>query len=163
MMTVLLLFLLSFLASLVVVRHYGIHLLTEPAVCCLWGAAASAILYANAGDDAGRLDAIESLDFSPAFFNFVLLPVIIFDEGFHMRPLYFVHQLGTILLYAVVGGIISTVFIGAVLYVMGERQPDVLGVQLGLAESLAFASLISSTDPDVLREVYRSPPWSVST
>lgn len=75
---------------------------------------------------------------------FGLLPPIIFEAGFVMRKRSFFANFGTILLYSVVGTLLSVLCTGGLTYAL-----SVSGAIQGLtfSESLLFASLISSTDP----------------
>mmetsp|Transcript_109752 Transcript_109752/g.321290 ORF Transcript_109752/g.321290 Transcript_109752/m.321290 type:complete len:635 (-) Transcript_109752:109-2013(-) len=81
---------------------------------------------------------------SAAFLNLALLPVIIFQSGWALNHHNFMSQLEYIGIFAVLGTIISFFFVGFVGYWLGQRG---LFVVAGLRENLAFAALISATDP----------------
>ena len=90
---------------------------------------------------------------------FVLIPPIIFEAGFSMRKRGFFDNLVPILLYAVVGTLISTFTAGAMLF--GLAKGGVLSPDFTVGHCLLFAALISPTDPvatlSVLREVAGAP------
>jgi len=87
---------------------------------------------------------LELVDFDPEFFFFVLLPPIIFESGYSMRPYYFFKNIGGICVFAFLGTLVSTVIIGTLMYLAGQ-----IGIcdELGILDSLIFGSLISATDP----------------
>ena len=87
---------------------------------------------------------LEFVDFDPEFFFFVLLPPIIFESGYSMRPYYFFKNIGGICVFAFAGTLISTVIVGILIYLAGQ-----IGIcdDLKLLDSLIFGSLISATDP----------------
>ena len=78
--------------------------------------------------------------FHQTFFQLALLPPIILWSGFQVYKDDFYTELGAILLFAIVGTIISVFIVGPVLW-----ASDV--VDMSLAEALTFASLISAVDP----------------
>lgn len=90
---------------------------------------------------------------SSKIFFFYLLPPIILDAGYFlpMRP--FTENLGTILMFAVVGTLWNAFFIGGVLY--GVCQ--VKGVHLedmDLLSCLLFGSVVSAVDPVAVLAVF---------
>ena len=79
---------------------------------------------------------------SELFFQF-LLPPIIFDAGYYIQPGCFFNNIGTILMYAVLGTLGNTFLVGLSLYgVAGTAK-----VNISLCHSLLFGALISSVDP----------------
>ncbi|KAM3966330.1 LOW QUALITY PROTEIN: na[+]/H[+] hydrogen exchanger 1 [Aphomia sociella] len=81
--------------------------------------------------------------FSPSFF-LVLLPPIIFESGYNLHKGNFFQNIGSILLFAIVGTAISAFVIGAGIYLLGLAQ---VVYKLSFVESFAFGSLISAVDP----------------
>ena len=79
-------------------------------VCDVSGMVASLILYYGVG--ASQKD--YNLD-SNSFF-YLLLPPIVFDAGYFMPNRAFFQNLGTILLYAVIGTLWNTFFIGIIMW-----------------------------------------------
>ena len=69
-------------------------------------------------------------------FLYVLLPPIIFEAGFSLSRRHFFNNLGTILLFAVAGTLLSTFVIGQVLYMAGHR--DAFASASGRVDALDF-------------------------
>ncbi|GBP67441.1 hypothetical protein EVAR_49335_1 [Eumeta japonica] len=82
--------------------------------------------------------------FSPTAFFLVLLPPIIFESGYNLHKGNFFQNIGSILLFAIVGTAISAFVIGAGIYLLGLAQ---VVYRLNFVESFAFGSLISAVDP----------------
>ena len=78
-------------------------------------------------------------------FSLVLLPIIIFQSGYSLPLSHFFKRFFKILVYAIVGTLATTVFVGLSLYSISPYLGDKL--QFGIWESMAFASLISAIDP----------------
>ena len=100
---------------------------------------------------------VAATKFDPEKFFSFILPPIIFEAGFSLTSSKssLSSNMGTILLLAIVGTMVSTVIVGVLLYV---GFGPVFGGQISLWESLAFGSLISAVDPvatlAVLSEVF---------
>jgi hypothetical protein len=67
--------------------------------------------------------------FSPTTFTFILLPPIIFHTGVSLDLRTFLHEFGTITLYAVVGTIVSTIVMALILnqmfrYIYNPHHPQ---------------------------------------
>lgn len=82
--------------------------------------------------------------FSPTAFFLVLLPPIIFESGYNLHKGNFFQNIGSILVFAIVGTTISALVIGAGIYVLGIAE---VAYRLSFVESFAFGSLISAVDP----------------
>lgn len=82
--------------------------------------------------------------FSPTAFFLVLLPPIIFESGYNLHKGNFFQNIGSILLFAIVGTAISAFVVGAGIYLLGLAQ---VVYKLSFVESFAFGSLISAVDP----------------
>lgn len=82
--------------------------------------------------------------FSPTAFFLVLLPPIIFESGYNLHKGNFFQNIGSILVFAIVGTAISAFVIGAGIYLLGLAQ---VAYKLSFVESFAFGSLISAVDP----------------
>ncbi|XP_065335139.1 sodium/hydrogen exchanger 8 [Cloeon dipterum] len=82
--------------------------------------------------------------FSPTAFFLVLLPPIIFESGYNLHKGNFFQNIGSILVFAIFGTLISAVVIGGGVYMLGVAD---VAYQLSFVESLAFGSLISAVDP----------------
>ncbi|XP_061445682.1 sodium/hydrogen exchanger 3 isoform X3 [Rhineura floridana] len=98
-------------------------------------------------------DHIASFTLTPDVFFFYLLPPIVLDAGYFMPNRLFFGNLGTILLYAVIGTIWNAATTGLSLYavyisgVMGELQS-------GWLDFLLFGSLIAAVDPVAVLAVF---------
>jgi NhaP-type Na+/H+ or K+/H+ antiporter len=88
------------------------------------------------------------VSFRPESFFYGLLPPIIYAAGFSLKQKAFFKNFGSILMFAVVGTIISTLVVGIatyMLYAIGFINPAVF--KLPLLECLIYGSLISAIDP----------------
>ncbi|XP_015782511.1 Na(+)/H(+) exchanger protein 7 [Tetranychus urticae] len=89
---------------------------------------------------------------SPLFF-YVLLPPIILESAYSLYDKSFFNNIGTILLYAVVGTIINIATIGPSLYYCSEW--GIFGDdKIPLIECLIFATLISAVDPVAVLAIF---------
>lgn len=82
--------------------------------------------------------------FSPTAFFLVLLPPIIFESGYNLHKGNFFQNIGSIMVFAIFGTMISAFVIGAGIYFLGLAQ---VAYKLSFIESFAFGSLISAVDP----------------
>ncbi|XP_022911606.2 sodium/hydrogen exchanger 8 isoform X2 [Onthophagus taurus] len=82
--------------------------------------------------------------FSPTAFFLILLPPIIFESGYNLHKGNFFQNIGSILVFAILGTTISAFVIGFGIYFLGLA--DVV-YKLSFVESFAFGSLISAVDP----------------
>ncbi|XP_068616648.1 sodium/hydrogen exchanger 1 [Brachionichthys hirsutus] len=89
-------------------------------------------------------------------FFLCLLPPIILDAGYFLPIRPFMENLGTILIFAVVGTLWNAFFIGGLLYAVCRLQPDGDSVlhQLELLPCLLFGSIISAVDPVAVLAVF---------
>lgn len=82
--------------------------------------------------------------FSPTAFFLVLLPPIIFESGYNLHKGNFFQNIGSILVFAIIGTTISALVIGSGIYILGLAD---VAYKLNFVESFAFGSLISAVDP----------------
>lgn len=82
--------------------------------------------------------------FSPTAFFLVLLPPIIFESGYNLHKGNFFQNIGSILVFAIIGTAISAFVIGSGIYILGLAD---VAYRLNFVESFAFGSLISAVDP----------------
>lgn len=89
-------------------------------------------------------------------FFLCLLPPIILDAGYFLPIRPFIENLGTILMFAVVGTLWNAFFIGGLLYAVCQIQPDNPSNlhQLELLPCLLFGSIISAVDPVAVLAVF---------
>jgi sodium/hydrogen exchanger-like protein 6/7 len=79
---------------------------------------------------------------------FLLLPPIIFREGFGINQRLFFANLGTILLFAFVGTFITVFVIGNILiWVQGLASASYDFPDLSTNEAFLYASIIAAVDP----------------
>lgn len=82
--------------------------------------------------------------FHPTTFFLILLPPIIFESGYNLHKGNFFANLGSILVFAIFGTVISAVTVGGGVYLLGRAG---VAFELSLVESFAFGSMISAVDP----------------
>lgn len=89
-------------------------------------------------------------------FFLCLLPPIILDAGYFLPIRQFMENLGTILMFAVVGTLWNAFFIGGLLYAVCQIQPANPSNlhQLDLLSCLLFGSIISAVDPVAVLAVF---------
>lgn len=90
------------------------------------------------------------------FFFLILLPPIILDAGYFLPIRPFMENLGTILMFAVVGTLWNAFFVGGLLYAVCQIQPDNPNMlhSLELLPCLLFGSIISAVDPVAVLAVF---------
>lgn len=97
-------------------------------------------------------DHIASFTLTPTLFFFYLLPPLL-DAGYFMPNRLFFGNLGTILLYAVIGTIWNAATTGLSLY--GVFLSGLMGeLKIGLLDFLLFGSLIAAVDPVAVLAVF---------
>ncbi|KAK3732047.1 hypothetical protein RRG08_026434 [Elysia crispata] len=91
--------------------------------------------------------------FPPTVFFIVLLPPIIFEGGYNLHKGNFFHNIGSIMVFAVVGTVISAMIVGGGIYLLGQAE---VVFQFNLVESFAFGSLISAVDPVATLAIFQA-------
>ncbi|XP_075709561.1 sodium/hydrogen exchanger 1 [Rhinoderma darwinii] len=89
---------------------------------------------------------------SNVFFLY-LLPPIILDAGYFLPLRPFSENLGTILMFAVLGTLWNAFFIGSLLYGVCQVSGAAL-LNVGLLDNLLFGSIISAVDPVAVLAVF---------
>lgn len=89
---------------------------------------------------------------SEVFFLF-LLPPIILDAGYFLPLRQFTENVGTILVFAVVGTLWNAFFVGMLLYAVCQISGTGLN-DIGLLANLLFGSIISAVDPVAVLAVF---------
>ncbi|XP_030121501.1 sodium/hydrogen exchanger 3 isoform X2 [Taeniopygia guttata] len=98
-------------------------------------------------------DHIASFPLTPTVFFFYLLPPIVLDAGYFMPNRLFFGNLGSILLYAVIGTVWNAATTGLSLY--GVYLTGIMGeLHSGLLDFLLFGSLIAAVDPVAVLAVF---------
>ncbi|CAD5117971.1 DgyrCDS6711 [Dimorphilus gyrociliatus] len=127
------------------------HYLPESVAVVLLGALLGLILQLLAKYKLGNWQTEEH--FPPTMFFLILLPPIIFESGYNLHKGNFFQNIGTILLFAIFGTVISAVIVGGGIYLLGRAQ---VAYKLELEESFAFGSLISAVDPVATLAIFQA-------
>jgi sodium/hydrogen exchanger 8 len=91
-------------------------------------------------------DELDFLSFNSDIFYFMLLPPIIFEAGYTVEKQHFFRNLGTVVLFAVFGTLVSTFVVGYMTY--SAAYWGLINVSSdNPLEPLLFGSLISAVDP----------------
>merc|ERR1719232_2079747 len=115
------------------------HYLPESLAMVFLGAVVGMIMMSLPEAETKRIEA-----FSPTMFFLVLLPPIIFESGYNLHKGNFFQNIGSIMVFAILGTAISALIVGGGVYLLGLA--DVV-YQLNFIQSFAFGSLISAVDP----------------
>jgi len=115
------------------------HYLPESLAMVFLGAIVGMIMMSLPEAETKRIEA-----FSPTMFFLVLLPPIIFESGYNLHKGNFFQNIGSIMVFAILGTAISALIVGGGVYLLGLA--DVV-YQLNFIQSFAFGSLISAVDP----------------
>merc|ERR1719422_2821053 len=91
--------------------------------------------------------------FSPTMFFLILLPPIIFESGYNLNKGNFFQNIGSILVFAIVGTAISALVVGGGIYLLGVAK---LVYPLDFVQSFAFGSLISAVDPVATLAIFQA-------
>ncbi len=86
-------------------------------------------------------------------FMLILLPPIIFESGFNMEKKYFFKNIGTIMLFAILGTMIAIFASAGMFYACGLFPA--ISPSFTPYESFAFGSLISATDPVAVLAIFK--------
>ncbi|XP_061197565.1 sodium/hydrogen exchanger 8-like [Saccostrea echinata] len=115
------------------------HYLPESIADILLGAFAGLLLKVTNSGNGQNAEA-----FNPTVFFIVLLPPIIFESGYNLHKGNFFQNIGSILIFAILGTVVSALVVGGGIYLLGQAQ---VVYKLSWIESFAFGSLISAVDP----------------
>ncbi|XP_043972450.1 sodium/hydrogen exchanger 1 isoform X2 [Gambusia affinis] len=95
---------------------------------------------------------------SDRIFFLCLLPPIILDAGYFLPIRPFVENIGTILMFAVVGTLWNAFFVGGFIYAVCQLAQDKYGEinlgNIGILPCLLFGSIISAVDPVAVLAVF---------
>lgn len=93
--------------------------------------------------------------FSSEYFFFLLLPPIILESAYSLHDRVFFTNLGTILLYAIIGTLINVFMIGPSLYFLGKTGAYGWDTKISFIECLVFSTLISAVDPVAVLAIFQ--------
>ncbi|KAH3769234.1 sodium/hydrogen exchanger 8-like isoform X2 [Dreissena polymorpha] len=126
---------------------YKFHYLPESIAVVLVGALIGLVLKIF------KLDWSREEEFSPTMFFIVLLPPIIFESGYNLHKGNFFQNIGTILVFAILGTTISAMVVGGGIYLLGQAD---VAYEFTVVQSFAFGSLISAVDPVATLAIFHS-------
>lgn len=98
-------------------------------------------------------DLVYQASFSPQSFFLLLLPPIIFESGYSLHKGNFFQNLGSIMLFAVLGTVISTLVVGGGLFALSTLE---VIYHLNFIQSFAFGALISAVDPVATLAIFKA-------
>ncbi|TMW57338.1 hypothetical protein Poli38472_003263 [Pythium oligandrum] len=99
---------------------------------------------------------MEFLRFNKILFYFLLLPPIIFEAGYSVHRKRFFNNFSSILLFAVLGTVVSTFLVGYMTFYAGKWGWIQIDTSSPL-EALLFGALISSVDPVATLSILGNP------
>lgn len=138
-------FVLSVLASCIILIHFILETkfryIPESLAVVFLGAAIGLVMKISSSN-VGDWKKEESLN--PTMFFLILLPPIIYESGYTLHKGNFFQNIGSILVFAIIGTSISAFVIGGGVYILGLAD---VAYQLSFTEAFAFGSLISAVDP----------------
>ena len=95
---------------------------------------------------------IQNYELNPDVFFLILLPPIILDAGYHMPNRAFFDNIGSILLFAILGTLCNTLLIGYSL--VGVTKAVGPSLQMEPLHCLTLAALLSAVDPVAVIAVF---------
>jgi len=96
----------------------------------------------------------EFLTMSPRMFFLFILPPIILESAYSLHDRAFMDNLGTILIYAVLGTLVSCFIIGSCLYALSHTV-IMSRLHISLIECFVFSSLIVAVDPVAVLAIFQ--------
>lgn len=142
------LFIVGIFALLTVVRIFYVshpkasRYVPESTFLVFLGIALGAIISAISGKEATALE--ELFKFSHDIFLFLLVPIIIFESAYTLDKTSFFHNFAEIMVYAVVGTLMNTLFIA---FLLNLLKSYFVVQKYTTSHIFAFAALISAVDP----------------
>jgi len=127
------------------ISSYNLHFLPEAGVCILVGTMFGLVAHILPFTD------IDNISFDDKFFLSVLLPPIIFEAALQVSKIEFKRRRGAILMFSVLGTIISTFSTGLMVHYASKLIASV--TTFPMLDSLVFGALISSIDPVAILSV----------
>ena len=94
----------------------------------------------------------------PDTFFLILLPPIILEAGYNLHKGNFFANIGSILVYAVFGTMISTFIVGSGIYMISKFNDE---YELKVSEAFAYGSLVSAVDPVATIAIFSAMNWQV--
>ncbi|KAG2176628.1 hypothetical protein INT44_007292 [Umbelopsis vinacea] len=92
------------------------------------------------------------VQFNGGFFFNLLLPPIILNSGYELKRQNFFRNFGTILVFALMGTLISAVIIGVCTFLYSLAHVE--GLDISFLDSLIFGAILSATDPVTILAIF---------
>ncbi|KAM9838780.1 sodium/hydrogen exchanger 3-like [Aulostomus maculatus] len=126
-------------------NHHVTNLIPESALLICFGFILGGMIWGA--------DKVQTFTLTPTVFFFYLLPQIILDAGYFMPNKLFFSNMGTIMVYAIIGTCWNAASVGLSLWGchMGGAMGD---LDIGLLQYLLFGSLIAAVDPVAVLAVF---------
>ncbi|KAI6191830.1 Sodium/hydrogen exchanger [Aphelenchoides bicaudatus] len=140
----------------IIYHHYKYPRELVPESCCLIliGVLLGLFFFYVREPGSSSQNAVKFLEFDSKSFFFFLLPPIILEASYSLNDSSFSNNLGTIILFAVVGTVLNIGLVGGILILL-----DTVGVfgSLGMSalDCLLFASLIAAVDPVAVLAIFK--------
>ncbi|KAI8620854.1 Cation/H+ exchanger, partial [Chytriomyces sp. MP71] len=99
----------------------------------------------------GGAELTQMLSFDHRYFFNLLLPPIILNSGYDLKPKSFFRNFGSILTFAFLGTLIASFVIGILLYLVSCLR---LTIPLTFLDCMIFGSVLSSTDPVTIIAIF---------
>ncbi|MGY6276451.1 cation:proton antiporter [Methylomonas sp. MgM2] len=94
---------------------------------------------------------ITSFELTPELLFFVFLPILIFESAYNMNIRHVTENIYSIGSLAVVGLLISTIFVG----IAGHYAFELAGIDIPMLALLLFGAIISATDPVAVLALFK--------
>lgn len=136
--------------------HWLSNTIPESCVLVVLGAALGLLVFFTEDDPAAATCDfnIPLPHFTSDMFFFILLPPIVLESAYSLHDRSFFDNLGTVLVYAVIGTMFNIFAIGPTLYGVGAL--GAMGnITLSMRECLVFSSLISAVDPVAVLVIFQ--------
>ncbi|XP_068238479.1 probable Na(+)/H(+) antiporter nhx-9 [Palaemon carinicauda] len=136
--------------------HWLSNTIPESCILVVLGAALGLLVFFTTGDPStsGCDFNIPLPHFTSDMFFFILLPPIVLESAYSLHDRAFFDNLGTVIIYAVIGTMFNIFAIGPTLYGIGAL--GAMGnITLSLRECLVFSSLISAVDPVAVLVIFQ--------
>ncbi|XP_063851745.1 probable Na(+)/H(+) antiporter nhx-9 isoform X2 [Scylla paramamosain] len=138
--------------------HWLSNKVPESCVLVLLGMALGLIVYfttKNQPSPANQCDHFVPLPhFTSDMFFFILLPPIVLESAYSLHDRAFFDNLGTVLVFALIGTLFNIATIGPTLY--GLNLAGAMGsINFTFTEGLVFSSLISAVDPVAVLAIFQ--------